>query len=257
MKIFDFHTHPGYNFHNDKLGYEITPEIFVDGLKKCGVTLCAGSTATLETTRQPREEYEHIVPELNAWNYNIHKQYPDFFIPGIHVHPDFPEMSCNEVEKYGKLGVRLIGELVPYLMEWSCRYESPMMHDILDVAAKYNMIVSGHPSNLKDMEAFAKNNPNTTIVYAHLDGYGLFDGEIELMKKYDNVYFDISAHADDRPGMIRQAVDLVGVERILFGSDYPGYQEQRFIDCVLNNRLTEAEQEAIFWGNAARLLGVE
>ena len=257
LRIFDFHTHPGYNFHDQELGYHITPERFVNELKKCGVDKCAGSMLTKEDYKAERAEYATIIPRLNWENYKFYMEYPDFLVPGIHIHPDFLKLSCDEVRKYGELGVRLIGELVPRGMNWSCDYDSLAMQEILSVANEYDMVVSAHPTNLIDMENFAKHNPDTNIVFAHLDAYGLYEGEIELMKKYKNVYFDISAHAIDRQGMIRQAIDSVGEERILFGTDYPGYSEEAFIQCVKDNKLTLKEQEAIFWGNAIRLLKIE
>ena len=106
------------------------------------------------------------------------------------------------------------------------------------------------------MEGLFKALPELKIVVAHLDGYGLYDWSIEMMKNYDNVYFDISAHGTDRPGMLRDAVNKVGSERILYGSDYPGYSEAPFIDSVLNAGLTEAETDNIFYKNAEVLLNI-
>lgn len=257
MNIFDFHLHPGYNFHNDELGYEITPEIFVKGLQDAGVTRCAGSYIAKEYFNRPFEMQPSIMREMNEKCYCFYQCYPDLLIPGIHIHPDFLEESAQEVEKYGKLGIKLIGELVPYAMQWSCGYNCSAMYDLLMVAKPYNMIFSGHPTNAADMDAFARNNPETTIVYAHIDGYGLYDAEIEMMKKYDNVYFDISAHGFERPGMLRETINKVGKERILYGTDYPGYAQQLFLNIVRDGSLTEDEMEYIFWKNAVRLLGID
>ena len=63
MKIFDFHLHPGYDFHNDELGYEITPELFVQGLAACGVDFCAGSVIHKADTSRPLDEYAEILPD--------------------------------------------------------------------------------------------------------------------------------------------------------------------------------------------------
>lgn len=257
MKIFDFHLHPGYNFHNDELGYEITPEIFVKGLRDAGVTRCAGSFIAKEYFYRPFDAQPLIMVEMNKKCFDFYQNYPDLIVPGIHIHPDFPEASAQEIEKYGKMGVKLIGELVPYAMGWSCGYNCPAMHDLLMIAKQYNMIFSGHPTNAADMDAFARNNPEIPIVYAHIDGYGLYDAEIDMMKKYDNVYFDISAHGSDRPGMLRETINKVGKERILYGTDYPGYAQQQFLDVVMDDAITEVEREYIFWKNAVRLFGMD
>ena len=62
MRIFDFHLHPGYDFHNDELGYEITPDIFVRGLQESGVTRCAGSVIHKADTMHAVGDYAEIPP---------------------------------------------------------------------------------------------------------------------------------------------------------------------------------------------------
>ncbi|MBR5601250.1 MAG: hypothetical protein IKW24_01320, partial [Clostridia bacterium] len=93
MKIFDFHLHPGYDFHNDKLGYEIIPELFVRGLRECGVSFCAGSVIHKADAKRPLADYAQILPRLNAEAYDFRQKYPDLYTPGIHVHPAFVELS--------------------------------------------------------------------------------------------------------------------------------------------------------------------
>ena len=251
MKIFDFHLHPGYDFHNDELGYEITPEIFVNGLNKNGVSFCAGSVIHKADSNRPLEDYEEIVPRLNREVYDFYLRYPDMVIPGIHIHPEFLELSCKEVEHYADKGVKLVGELVPYMMQWRL-YSDKRTIEILRVASERKMILSIHPTTREDMEELFKALPDMKIVVAHLGAYGLYDWSIDMMKKYDNVYYDISAY---RSGMLRDAVDKVGKERILYGTDYPGYDPAPFINSVLSSGLTDDEQEFIFYKNAERLLG--
>ena len=256
MRIFDFHVHPGYDFHNDELGYEITPEIFVEGLKKSGVTHCAGSAIHKWVGNKPLDEQGEVMKTLNAEAYEFYKMYPDFYSTGIHIHPNFAEESCAEIEKYAAKGVKLIGELVPNLTKWSS-YMQDGMYDILKVAEKHDMVLSLHLMSIDSIFEMAKTFPNLRIVVAHIDAYGLYDRQIELMMKYENVYSDISAHGHDRAGMLRQTLDAVGKDRILMGSDYPGYNASTFINVVLENSIKDAEREAILWDNAAKLLCVK
>lgn len=53
------------------------------------------------------------------------------------------------------------------------------------------------------------------------------------MKKYDNVFLDISAHGCDEEGTVRYAIDKVGADRILYGTDYPGYSPEPYIEGVM------------------------
>ena len=131
------------------------------------------------------------------------------------------------------------------------------MYDILKTAEKHDMVLSLHLMIMDSIFEMATTFPNLRIVVAHIDAYGLYDRQIELMKKHENVYSDISAHGHDRAGMLRETLDVVGKDRILMGSDYPGYSASTFINVVLDNDIKDAEREAILWDNAAKLLCVK
>ena len=252
MKIFDFHLHPGYDFH----GPALSPEAFVEGLKAHGVCGCAGSATHKDDMNLDVAEYATLLPRMNREAYEMQLQFPDFYHAGIHIHPDHVALSCAEVEHYAKAGVRLVGELVPYLMGWR-NYDDPRVWEILEVVQAKNMVLNFHPNKRpEDMLAMIKQFPHLPIVVAHLDGYGLYDFAIETMQKYDNVYFDISAHGT-REGMLADAVSRVGAERILYGTDYPGYDPTPFIESVLSAEITDDEKEKVFFGNAARLLDIK
>jgi predicted TIM-barrel fold metal-dependent hydrolase len=251
-KIFDFHLHPGYDFHAPAL----SPEAFVEGLKAHGVCGCAGTATHQGDMNRDVAEYATLLPQMNREAYEMHLQFPDFYHAGIHIHPNHVELSCKEVEHYAKKGVRLVGELVPYLMGWR-NYADPHVWEILEVVDAHGMVLSFHPNKRpEDMLAMIKQFPHLQIVIAHLDGYGLYDFAIETMQKHDNVYFDISAHGT-REGMLADAVSKVGADRILYGTDYPGYDPAPFIESVLNAKISEGDKEKIFYGNAVRLLAIK
>ena len=255
MKLFDFHLHPGYDFHNDELGYEITPEIFIAGLDRCGVDFCAGSTIHKADRHRPMEEYAEIITRLNREAYSFYERYPDRFTPGIHIHPEHAELSCREIETYADRGVRLVGELVPTSMDWH-RYSDPRVIEILRTAADRGMVLSIHPTTPEDMEGLFSALPDMKIVVAHLSAYGLYDWSMDMMSKYENVYYDISAHGTD-PAMLRKTVERIGRDRILFGTDYPGYDPAPFIRAVTDAELCKEAQACIFYKNAERLLGIK
>jgi hypothetical protein len=49
---------------------------------------------------------------------------------------------------------------------------------------------------------------------------------------------------------------LVGADKVLFATDYPLIEHRRMMRQVEESGLDSAAQEAILWGNAARLLGL-
>ena len=80
---------------------------------------------------------------------------------------------------------------------------------------------------------------------------------IERMKMSENYYLDLSGYGMFRHGMLRRAIDTVGVDRILFGSDYPTCNPGMYIGGVLLDTLiSDTEKEKIFSENAKKLLNI-
>lgn len=253
MNVFDFHLHPGYDFHEN----QTDPAWFAETLKARGITGCAGSFINRAIYKRPVEEFEALVPELNRKAWEFCNLYPDFFVPGIHIHPDFPEVSLREMKKHKEKGGILIGELVYYMMGFS--YSHPDFPELLREAEKLDMVVSFHPSkNMALNRIVTESAPGLVTVIAHLDGYGLYEDTLALMKENECVFADLSAYGADRPGMLRDAVKRVGSERILYGTDFPGTtngeMQSKYTAYVLSEALSETDTENILFRNAKRLL---
>ena len=62
------------------------------------------------------------------------------------------------------------------------------------------------------------------------------------------------------PAVIRAAVDLLGADHVLMGTDWPIVEEksvpERLAKAFAHSGLTAAEQQMIASGNTMRLLGV-
>ena len=253
MKIFDFHMHVGYDF-NGKSG---NSHEYLNTAKKNGITRCAGCAIDMASNSHPIKNYGDIIKRLNAHAYGMQAEYPDFFTAGVHVHPDFVDLSCEIMRDHKTKGGLLVGELVYYMMGY--QYGHKGLYEIFSYADELGMVVSLHPSAKRyaDMEKLLTSFPNLKIVIAHLDGYGLFENVIDLMKRYPNMYTDISAYGAQRCGMIKEAVEKIGSDRILFGTDFPGYNIQPFIDAVLNSGISDTDIDNIMYNNALKLLKVK
>jgi len=86
------------------------------------------------------------------------------------------------------------------------------------------------------------------------------DEALELGKNNENVWFDIAAvtYLVTREKFVQKIRDTVGMDRVLFGSDYPAVQGvsiKMMVDDVKTSRpLTETEKEKILGLNAIELL---
>lgn len=259
-EIIDFHTHPfmdpAHNIasHKDYCGMsmENTKEVFDHlGISKiCGSVIRAGGAGESDPWT--------VIRENNAQALQLRKAYGGFYVPGFHVHPAYVEESVAEIERMHALGVNLIGELVPYYDRWNDHtYASPAFSEILDAAEKYDMVVSFHSQNEDEMDKMVASHPNIRFVAAHPGEYPAFMRHIERAKMSDNYYLDLSGTGLFRYGMLRRAIDDMGLEHILFGSDYPTCNPAMFSGAVLlDPLLTDAEREKVLCGNAKALLGL-
>lgn len=256
FEIIDFHTHPfageETNICAHKKYCNMSADETVNVFKKLNVSKICGSVISLRTPEN-RNNWSEI-KKNNDTALELKEKYGDFYIPGFHIHPSYPEESIKEIERMKGLGINLIGELVPYLDGWN-DYSSPEFSDLLDVAGKYNMIVSVHSECNDQMDEMVKNHKDIIFVAAHPGEYDDFMRHVERMKMSENYYLDVSGYGIFRYGMLRHAIDCFGADRILFGSDYPTCNPGMYIGGVLmDNLLTDTEKEKIFSLNAKKLL---
>ncbi len=257
FEIIDFHTHPFLDArtnicaHKDfcRMSASGTQEIFASlkVSKICGSVVSLSKKQTWADIRKNNDEA-----------LKLKELYGDFYIPGFHVNPHYVEESIAEIRRMHARGINLIGELVPYLDGWE-DYSSDEFSFILCEAAKHNMVVSLHSWDRYDdaMDEMLRCHRDVIIVGAHPGEYPDFMRHIERMKRFENYYLDISGLGPHRYGMLRRAIDEVGADRIIFGSDFPTCSPATFIGSVLlDPLLKDSEKEQIFSQNAKRLLRI-
>ncbi len=252
-EIIDFHTHPFLDQYDSICVYEKdttydkVPALF----KSIGITRICGSVIRPFDPEKPMES----IRACNDHAWKLKEIYGDFYIPGIHIHPDYVEESVEEIKKYNALGVNLIGELIPYAHAWSSCV-SKGYYEILEEAAARKMIVSFHTMDQNEMDKMVADNPNVTFILAHPGEYHEVVRHIDRMKKHENCCLDLSGTGLFRYQMLKHLVDTVGAERILFGSDYPVCTPAMNIAEVVFEEMADEARELIFSGNAKRLLGL-
>jgi len=257
-KIIDFHMHPYSNHAENICSYKdsigMTPADMAADMERCGISRWCGSVIDCS---HKGEEYGNdfkLTAILNDRVMELAKADPRL-IPGIHIHPSFPEESYAEIERAYAAGVRMVGELVPYIKGWR-DYSDPALFDCFELAGRLGMVVSYHSMDDDQMEAMIKAHPHTIFVAAHPGERMNYLKHLERLCKYENAYLDISGTGLFRYGMLAHGVKTVGSERILFGSDYPVCSPGMNIGGVLYEKLAEDDYENIFHRNAERLLGL-
>jgi uncharacterized protein len=193
------------------------------------------------------------------------------------VHPAAGDRALQEVERAAAEGAAGLGELSPAGQNFSLR--DPSFLRIAELAAGLNLPINFHVNealgrnrpgrlfdNLADFQWLAAQFPELRIILAHWGGMiPFFELNRAVRREMQNVYYDTAASPllyDRR--VYRAVVDVVGPEKVLFGSDYPlllyPRQEQlpgfrRIVEEVSSSGLTDDELRLILHDNAQRLFG--
>jgi predicted TIM-barrel fold metal-dependent hydrolase len=94
--------------------------------------------------------------------------------------------------------------------------------------------------------------PEATIILGHMGGYFHSDEAIEVAERFANVVLETSAMP--YPGKIRTAVERIGSDRVLYGSDGPACSPLLELEKVRLAGLEPAEERLVLGGNAERIL---
>ena len=180
------------------------------------------------------------------------------------------DASFEEIERCVRGGVKGVGELRPdrQLPE---SVSQEMLAPFSQLLLKHNLILMTHSSEPvghlysgkgaatpERLYKFIANFTGMPVVCAHWGGglpfYTLMP---EVRQALENVYFDTAISPFlYRPEIYRYVRDLVGADRILFGSDYPVMAPSRLLKEIDAVELPDEDREMILSGNARRLLGI-
>ena len=197
--------------------------------------------------------------------------YPERFI-GLGCFDPFCKAAEKEAQRcLEKIGLSGIGELAFY----ECGIENSALErlaPIMEICRDQNRPVMIHtnepighsypgktPNTLAQIYQLIVTYPHNKMVLAHWGG-GLFFFSLlkkEIKERLKHVYFDTAASpylydAD----VYRLAIQLVGVEKILFGSDFPLLPPARYFDEMQAAGLSDEEMHKICGGNAAKLFNL-
>lgn len=251
--IIDAHIHPFIDAKDciARFGTPASIHEMASKLTQCNITKACGSVIM----RKRMESFEEV-KNRNEAVLQARDLYPDFFIPGIHLHGSFPEESVKELEyMYKEEGVRWIGELVAQ-SQGTGDYDSSGMFAIYETAVKLNVPVNIHCGDLAMVENVVKNFPALHVVLAHPGDAESFLERAELISRYKNLFLDISGTGLFRWGMLKYCIKTFGAEKILFGTDFPICNPAMYVAGVLAEDLSPEEYHLIFAENFLRLTGL-
>jgi predicted TIM-barrel fold metal-dependent hydrolase len=214
----------------------------------------------------------------NNWYIDWCRQYPDRLMGFAVVQPKAGDRALDEVRRAVDEGLCGLGEMLPYAQGYQMR--DPDFLRVVELLIELDVPLCLHvsepvghvypgksPIPLEDYYWLATEYPELELILAHWGGllpfYELMRGVRQQLK---NVYYDSAAtpllyHSQ----IYRAVVNVVGAEKILYGSDYPLLiypgQERlpgftRLLDEIRGSGLSAHELDLVLGGNTARLLGL-
>jgi predicted TIM-barrel fold metal-dependent hydrolase len=135
--------------------------------------------------------------------------------------------------------------------------------EIFEFAATRKAIVLTHSGDIgsypEDFVSFADQFPEVQLILAHLgnsdDGSVMRQVQAIQHGQNGNLWVDTSSARSMFSGVIEWAVEQIGFDRILFGSDTPLYWAGAQKGRIETAEIDEAAKQAILWDNAAGLFG--
>ena len=192
-------------------------------------------------------------------------------VKGFCCVPADRDWAAREVRRCMRGGLCGIGELAFYDRDLSEGLLSSC-GDVMAAAEELNVPVMLHtnepvgagypgkaPMTLRGIYRFVRAYPKNRIILAHWGGGMVFYSLMkrEVRESLENVWFDTAASPYlYRPEIYRLAAAAAGVDKIIFGSDFPLIAPARYFNEMTISGLPEKDMALIRGGNAAALLGV-
>jgi predicted TIM-barrel fold metal-dependent hydrolase len=150
--------------------------------------------------------------------------------------------------------------------------DSPVMEPVWQLAREHSIFVLaeacatigipgyrpwGHPRHFAEV---FRSYPDVPVQLAHL-GMGAEDEVARLARKYPNIYADLAMRLGGpvpvpfRPTDLLQQIRAIGVDHVLFGTNYPLVAQADYVAALRGLGLGESELSRVGWENATRLYG--
>ena len=172
------------------------------------------------------------------------------------LHPDSEDMAADvdEIIALGLKGVKLHPDIQ------RVRLDDPRMHKMYELCeGRLPMLIHTGDcrydySNPNRMLPILDQYPELIVIGAHFGGWSIWEDATEKFKNYKNFLVDCSSSLYAiTPQKAKDLIMEYGVERVLFGTDYPLWQPEIELERFMQIDLNDEQRADILYNNAARL----
>ena len=251
--IIDAHTHIGRMAHQP-LDY-VTIDDVVPFWNRYGIVkACLSSILGLAC--EPSEGNDMVKEAM--------ERYPKRIIGFMTLNPKLGSESLREIDKRCKQGFRGI-KLHPSINNYdgtgggNFDITPKLLGPIIEKSLEYDLPILIHIAKSKavtdGIDRILKEYPEAKIILAHL--YDDLKERAEIVSKYPNVRCEISTVGNCKKDHLEEAVEIIGKDKLLFGTDFNTRYIQAALGVVNFAKIDEETREKILWKNSAEYFGIE
>jgi predicted TIM-barrel fold metal-dependent hydrolase len=191
----------------------------------------------------------------NPWTVELVRNHPAHFRGYWYYSPRYPQDLADGqrivLEEPGMIGFKIHPCWAQYPLD------GELYQPMFAFANAHRRCVLSHTwkndiCGTAECRRMAEKYPEMIFLLGH-SCFGDWEGVFALGRDFPNVYLELTA-AERVPGFIDHAVQEVGSHKILFGTDYPWFDTNFGLGCVLFADITDDDRHNILHRNAERLL---
>lgn len=247
-KKIDVHNHTG-NF----------PDM-IESMDRVGIQWSAISDLTGENIPENFRKSNDIV--LKAM-----KDYPGRFLGQCRINPGYTREAIEEIDRCVDNGMVMLGELYD-----EYKVNDPVYYPIIERCIDHKIPIlmhsatilglwrEGYPTvgssiNTSIADYFTdvgKRYPEALMICGHIGGGGDWEYVCRVLRDAPTIYLDTSGSVTDE-AMIDMAIEHLGVDRLLFGTDV---NYETGVGKIMSAKLDEEERKKVFFENFNNLLKI-
>jgi len=259
MRIVDAHIHPDFAVV-DQIPPELMAQEMLAKMDPFGVSV-SGILGVVD----PKQDAESV-RRVNNYTAKTVAAAPERLYGLVFMNPNLDDGfvaeeldRCLEMPEFR--GIKLEFDLncrssrMRVLMERAIAHAVPILHhswyvNLWDYPTPERQ---SERSEAHDIAALARDYPEARILMAHLEGSGLRG--VRDIENVPNIWVDTSG-SQPFTGTLEYALDVLGADRILYGSDLFGRSLHSQLGRIFGAKMSDDERQQILWRNATSLFNL-
>ena len=194
----------------------------------------------------------------NVTNVEAVRALPHVLRAYMGINPNYPEVIAQDLAEYDSypdvyVGFKMLADYhriavdeVPYRPVWE-------MANTRGLPVLLHTWGQSPYDGYEPVKHVLQRYPHAQVLLGH-SLFGEWDRAAELAAHFANCYVELTAASLER-GSLERMLQGVGSEKVVFGTDFPWFNEPYCIGTILGADITDEDRRNIFYRNAQRILG--